>query len=46
LIVLTELNNHVNGQLTLGLGKLMKETTFVFWVDLGYMLRSRDRVSL
>jgi len=33
LIILTELNN--NGQLTLGLGKLVKETTSVFWVDLG-----------
>ena len=34
LIVMTELNNNVNGQLILGLGKLMEETTSVFWVDL------------
>jgi len=40
LIILTELNNNVNGQLTLGLRKLMKETS-VFWVDLRYRLRSR-----
>ena len=33
---LTELNNNVNGQLTLRLEKLMEETTSVFWVDLGY----------
>jgi len=30
LIVLTELNDNVNGQLTLGLGKLMEETASVF----------------
>ena len=34
MIVLTELNNNVNEQLTLGLRKLMEETTFIFWVDL------------
>ena len=45
LIVLTELNNNVNRQFTLGLRKLMKETS-VFWVDLGYRLRSRLRVPL
>ena len=39
LISLTELNN--NGQLTLGLGKLVKETMSVFWVDLGYRLCSQ-----
>jgi len=43
---LTELNNNVNGQLTLGLGKLMEETSSVFWVDLGYMLHSRFTVPL
>ena len=37
---LTELNNNVNGQITLGLEKLMEETTSVFWVDLGYRLCS------
>jgi len=41
LIVLTEINNNVNGQLILGLGKLMEETTSIFWVDLGYRLHSR-----
>ena len=46
LIVITELNNNVIGQLTLGLEKLMKEIRFVFWVDVGYRLRSRDRVPL
>jgi len=30
LIVLIELNNNVNGQLILGFGKLMEETTSVF----------------
>ena len=43
---LTKLNNNVNGQLTLGLRKLMEETASVFWVDLGYRLRSRDTFSL
>ena len=33
-------------QLTLGLEKLMVETMSIFWVDLVYMLRSRDRVLL
>ena len=49
LIVLIELNNNVNGQLTLRLGKLMKlmkKTASVFWVDLGYRLRGRLRVLL
>ena len=45
-MILTEINNNVNGQLTLGLGKLMEETASVFWVDLGYRLRSRLRVPL
>jgi len=44
LSVLNELNN--NEQLTLGLNKLMEETTSVFWVDLGYRLRSRFTVPL
>ena len=44
LSVLNELNN--NEQLTLGLNKLMEETTFVFWVDLGYRLRSRLTIPL
>ena len=43
---MTELNNNVNGQLTLELGKLMEERTSVFWVDLRYRLRSRLRVPL
>ena len=46
LIVLTELNNNVNGQLILGLEKLMEETASVFWVDLGYKLRDRLMVPL
>ena len=46
LIVFTEFNNKVIEQLTLGLGKLMEETASVFWVDLGYRLRSRLRVPL
>jgi len=37
---LTELNNNVNGQLTLRLRKLMEETAFVFSVDQGYRLYS------
>ena len=41
-----ELNNNVNGQLTLGMEKLVEETESVFWVDLGYRLRSRDMVPL
>ena len=43
LIVLIELNNNINGQLTLRLGKLMK--TSIFWVNLG-RLRSRLTVPL
>ena len=35
-----------NLHLTLGLGKLMEETSSVFWVDLRYRLRNRDKVSL
>ena len=46
LIILTELNNNVNGQLTLELEKLMEEIAFVFWVDLRYRLRNRNTVSL
>jgi len=33
-------------QLTPGLKKLLDETTSVFWVDLGYSLRSRKRAPL
>ena len=40
------MNNNVNGELTLGLGKLMEETASVLWVDLRYRLRSRLRVPL
>jgi len=43
---LTDLNNNVNRQLTLGLGKLMEETASIFCVDLRYRLRSRLRVPL
>jgi len=46
LIVLTELNSNVNGQLTLGLGKFMDKITSVFWMDLRYMLRSRLTIPL
>jgi len=42
---LIELNNNVNGQLTMGSGKLV-ETACVFWVDLGYRLRIRLTVPL
>ena len=42
---LTKLNNNINGQLILGLGKLIEETS-VIWVDLGYMLRHRLTVPL
>jgi len=44
--ILIDLNNNVNRQLIPGLGKLMEETTSVFWVDLGYRLRSRRTVPL
>jgi len=44
--ILIVINNNVNWQLTLGLGKLIEETTSVFWVNLGYRLRSRDTVQL
>ena len=37
---------HDNTQLALGLGRLMEETASVFWVDLGFRLRSRKRVPL
>ena len=43
---LLKLNNKIIEQLTLGLGKLMEDTASVFWVDLGYRLRSRLRVPL
>ena len=43
---LTELSNNVNEQLILGLKKLMEETTSIFWVDLGYRLRSRLTILL
>ena len=43
---LTELNNNINGQLTLGLGKFMEETASVFWVNIGYMLRNQLTVPL
>jgi len=46
LIVLTELNDNVNGQFILELGKLMEEIASVFLVDLGYMLHSRLMVPL
>ena len=46
MIVLTELNNNINGQLTPGLKILMEEITSVFWVDLGYRLRNQGRVPL
>ena len=41
-------NMYINNikQLTLGLKKLMEETASVFWVDLGFRLRSRKRVPL
>jgi len=42
---LTELNNKVKRQLTLGSKKLMEETASVIWVDLGYRLRSRNESS-
>ena len=44
--IFTEFNNKVIEQLTPGLRKLMEKTAFVFWVDLGYRLRSRLRVPL
>ena len=44
--ILIVLNNNVNWQLTMGLRKLMQETTSVFWVDLGYRLHSRHTVPL
>ena len=40
MIVLTELNNNVNRQLTLGLRKLIEKITSAFWVNLWYRLRS------
>jgi len=43
--VMTELNNNVNEQVTLGLGKLMEEITSVFWVDSEYKLRNRLTIS-
>ena len=46
LMVLTGLNNNINGQLTLGLEKLIEETTSVFWVNLEYRLRNRLTVPL
>ena len=41
-------NMYINNikQITLGLGKLVEETASVFWVDLGFRLRSRKRVPL
>ena len=38
-------NNVKKRQLTLELKKLMEETIFVFWVDLGHMLRSQNEGS-
>ena len=38
LIVLTELNNNINGQLIVRLAKVIEETTSVFRVNLGYRL--------
>ena len=46
LITLIEINNNINGQLTVGLEKLMEETTSVFWVDLGYRCAAEMRVPL
>jgi len=40
------LNNNVNGQLILGLGKLMEETASVFWVDMRYRLCNQLMVPL
>jgi len=42
---LTELNNIVKRQLTLGLEKLMEKIVSAFWVDLGYRLRSQNEGS-
>ena len=44
--LLIDLHNKVIEQLTPELGKLMEERSSVFWVDLGYRLRSRDAVLL
>jgi len=44
--ILIVLNNNVNWQHTLRLGKLMEEIASVFWVDLRYKLRSRDTILL
>ena len=44
--ILIDLNNNVIEQLIPRLGKLMEETASVFWVDLGYRLRSWDTVPL
>jgi len=41
-----KLGNKVSKQLTSGLGKLIGKTMSVFWVDLGYKLRSRNGVPL
>ena len=40
------INNNVKRQLTLGLEKLVEETTSVFWMDLRYRLRNRLTVPL
>jgi len=44
--ILIDLNNNIKRQLILGLEKLVEEIVSVFWINLGYMLRSRDIVSL
>ena len=44
--ILIALNSNIIEQLTPGLGKLMEETASVFWVDLGYRLRSQLTVLL
>ena len=44
--ILIDLNNNIIEQLTVRLGKLMEETSSVFFVDLGYKLRNRDTVPL
>jgi len=44
--IIFELNNNIDGQLILGLEKLMEETASVFWVDLRYRLRSQFTVPL
>ena len=44
--ILIDLNYNVIEQHTTELGKFREEIAYVFWVDLGYRLRSRDTVPL